>query len=49
MLWSGPVSRVGASYGVNLIVPFPLGWTCSRKLDYDYDYFFRDVEILIAH
>ena len=35
MLWSGLVSRVGASYKVNLIAPFPLGWTCPRKIDYE--------------
>ena len=35
MLWSGLVSQVGASYRVNLIVPFPLGWTSLRKIDYE--------------
>ena len=34
MLWSGLVSWVGASYRVNLIAPFPLGWTCPRKIEY---------------
>ena len=34
LLWFGLVSRVGASYRVNLIAPFPLGWTCPRKIDY---------------
>ena len=28
------VSRVGASNRVT-IVPFPLGWTCPRKIDYE--------------
>ena len=37
MLWSGLVSWVGASYRVNLIVPFPLGLTCPRKIGYDCD------------
>ena len=35
MLWFGLVSRVGASYRVNLTAPFPLGWTCPRKIDYE--------------
>ena len=32
---SGLVSRVGASFRVNLIAPFPLRWTCQRKFDYE--------------
>ena len=36
MLWSGLVSRVGASHWVNLIAPFP--WTeLSKKNYYDHD------------
>ena len=31
MLWSGRVSRVGASHRVNPIAPFPLGQNCPRK------------------
>ena len=32
VLWSGLVSRVGASHRVNLIAPFPLGQNCPRKI-----------------
>ena len=35
MLWFGLVSRVGASYRVNLIAPFPLGRACPRNIDYE--------------
>ena len=31
MLWSGLVSRVGASRRVNLIAPFPFRLNCPRK------------------
>ena len=32
MLWSGFVSRVGASHWDNLTAPFPLGEKCPRKI-----------------
>ena len=32
MLWSGLVSRIGASYRVNLSGPFPLGQNYTRKI-----------------
>jgi len=32
VLWSGLVSRIGASYRVNLIAPFPLGQSYPRKI-----------------
>ena len=32
MLWSGLLSRVGASHRVHLVVPFPLGQNCPRKI-----------------
>ena len=32
VLWSGLVSQVNASYRVNLIPPFPLGYNCLRKI-----------------
>ena len=32
MLWSGLVSWVSASHGINLVAPFPLGQTCLKKL-----------------
>ena len=37
VLWSGFVSRVGASHRVNLIAPFPLGWTCASSPTHDTD------------
>ena len=33
VLWSSLVSRVGASHRVNLVAPFPLRWSCPRKID----------------
>ena len=32
VLWSGLVSRVGASYKVNFIAPIPFGQNYSRKI-----------------
>ena len=37
MLWSGLVSRVGASHRDNLIAPFPLGQKCPRKITMNYE------------
>ena len=32
MLWSGLVSRIGASHRVNIIAPFPLGKISQEKM-----------------
>ena len=37
-LWSGLVSRVGASHGVNPTAPFPLGQNCPRKMTRKWNY-----------